>query len=330
MKRIQYVDLLRIFATLGVIHVHSTYKCDLSTCYSDWILSCVRDCTPRWIIPIFVMISGIFMLDPNKNITIKNVWSKRILRLFSAYVVWWLIYSLFSVSINYACGNSISLANFVPFAHLWFLPMMMGVYIILPILRLINADKKVAKYFLIVWFITTSIEFFLHFAGYPMDKIRPLYFIYFYSGYMFLGYYLFHGNFSIHERRLVYLCGFLAFLVAVGGTIALSKFQSNSLLFTQNIGPCIVLMSVMVFCMFKDLFMKERQWATRLIEYVNKDLFGIYLVHLIWVEIYMYLLSHLGINWILLTFIVSLLTFVSSLYMVKLIRRIPYLHKIVE
>ena len=105
MNRIQYLDSLRLFAILGVIHVHSTYKFDLSSCYQDWLCSCVRDCAPRWIIPVFVMLSGVFMLNPKKVITLKENFTLRIPRFLIAYVSWWLIYCLYKVGIGVVTNN---------------------------------------------------------------------------------------------------------------------------------------------------------------------------------------------------------------------------------
>ncbi len=332
MNRIQYLDSLRLFAILGVIHVHSTYKFDLSSCYQDWLCSCVRDCAPRWIIPDFVMLSGVFMLNPKKVITLKENFTLRIPRFLIAYVSWWLIYCLYKVGIGVVTNNlKISIDILLPEVHLWFLPLIIGLYLMLPFFRIINQDSKLTRYYLIVWLAFTSVEFFLPFVGFSIETIRPLYGIYLFSGYMFLGYQLFHIELSKKQKVLIYVGGVVGCVVSIIGTFALSDFPGpNHPLFTQNIGPCLVMMSMAVFLFFKDFFEEERSWMVKLNEYVRKDLFGIYLVHILWLDIFSRIIFRLELSWIISSIPLSVLSFVFSLYSVKIIRLIPYLRNIVK
>lgn len=75
------MDILRIFACLMVVllHVAATYMNPFdSVCFNmtDWQIASVFDSTTRWTVPVFVMISGAFML--RKNIPID--------RLFKIYI----------------------------------------------------------------------------------------------------------------------------------------------------------------------------------------------------------------------------------------------------
>ena len=65
-----YPDVLRIVSTLAVIAIHTIgilWK-DLSPRSFEWQVLNFYGSISRWCVPVFVMISGIFFLDPEKNI----------------------------------------------------------------------------------------------------------------------------------------------------------------------------------------------------------------------------------------------------------------------
>ena len=69
-NRIVYADLLRIIATFAVIVLHVS----VSKWYEspireyNWQMFNIYDSLVRWSVPVFVMISGMFFLNPNKEI----------------------------------------------------------------------------------------------------------------------------------------------------------------------------------------------------------------------------------------------------------------------
>ena len=46
---------------------------------------------------LFVMISGIFFLSPDRNITITRIWRKNVMKMAAAYIIWSLIYALYRI-----------------------------------------------------------------------------------------------------------------------------------------------------------------------------------------------------------------------------------------
>ena len=90
-----YLDFLRLVATLGVIFLHvSAKEYHMYFLTYDWYLSVIGDSMVRWSVPLFVMISGALFLNPDKNITYKDILKKYIPRLLIAYVGWSLIYTI--------------------------------------------------------------------------------------------------------------------------------------------------------------------------------------------------------------------------------------------
>lgn len=193
-ERVVYLDQLRFIATIGVVVLHVYAKgFNLAFGTYNWYVNVIGDSFVRWAVPIFVMISGALFLNPNREVTIKAVLKKYVPRLLWAYVFWWVMYSLILIVRSLVIGNPIKVGFFGPHFHLWFLPMLMGVYLLIPILRKITIDGILLRYALVVWFVFTTVGFLL-FGGWAakFDQITPLFkmnIIIGYAGYFMLGYY---------------------------------------------------------------------------------------------------------------------------------------------
>ena len=76
-QRIVYLDLLRLMATLAVIFLHgATSEFYLPHSSMNWYIAATEDSIVRWCVPVFVMISGALFLNPNKEITYREIlWS---------------------------------------------------------------------------------------------------------------------------------------------------------------------------------------------------------------------------------------------------------------
>ncbi len=89
-SRILYLDLLRLLATFGVIFLHvfaTGFNGPIQ--HHDWYVALVGNSLVRWSVPIFVMISGTLFLNPDKEVSLRSILTKRIPRLLIAYVFWY-------------------------------------------------------------------------------------------------------------------------------------------------------------------------------------------------------------------------------------------------
>ena len=67
------LDILRFLATLAVIVIHMGRIPYVADCWAE--SSVEMSIVPLvWCVPVFFMISGRFFLDPEKNITLKNLY----------------------------------------------------------------------------------------------------------------------------------------------------------------------------------------------------------------------------------------------------------------
>jgi len=164
--RIIYLDLLRIAATLGVIilHIAASKWMDTPVTTINWQIMNIYDSLVRWAVPIFVMISGVFHLEPNRNITFNEemkIIFKKILKIILALMFWGLVYKLSKYFLHneeftvYGIIRSLIIIFGPESYHLWFLYMLIGLYLLTPIFRIFvnNCKREHIEYFLVLFFI---------------------------------------------------------------------------------------------------------------------------------------------------------------------------------
>ena len=192
-KRIIYLDVLRITATFSVIvlHVSASLFSGFSPDSYEWQILNIYDSLVRFCVPMLVMISGVLFLSPYREISVKILYQKYIKRIVCASVFWSALYAIYSSSIYRVFSSERMMFFFRNFVlghyHLWFLYMILGLYIIVPFLKKITADKKLTEYFLLWSMILTIIvpsALLLPFLGtHVISQILDKLYIKFFLGY---------------------------------------------------------------------------------------------------------------------------------------------------
>lgn len=322
-KRIVYLDILRILATFGVIFIHITADglcCPIMS--YNWYVAIIGDSLVRWSVPVFVMISGALFLNPEKTVLYKNILTKKVSRLLIAYVAWWIIYAAAIVAVWYYYKHQPFQTDWVmPHYHLWFLPMLIGVYLLIPVLRKIASNGKLLFSVLTIWAVYLLVTFVF------TDDIKqmfPLYVIHIligYSGYFLLGYYLSKTTFSKINRILIYILGIVGIIITISG------FDEQ---FLSYLSLNVAMMSAALFVFVKENTTDIGPRCTRFIDYVRNDLFGIYLVHAMWLMVINKDIFRDLCNHVISLPLICIIVFVVSLFTTKILRKIPYIKTIVE
>lgn len=319
-------DILRVLAVLAVIVVHVSGTGllpgrDYQLGSFEWFVCLINSSFVRWSVPIFVMISGVFFLNPNKEVQVRKLFFKYILRIFIALVVW---------SSFYAWAFK---GNYLPLGHnagnhLWYLSMIIGVYLTIPILRTLSIDQM--NYFIVIWFVFVTLSFInkVTESSFQLFEIENYFFLG-YTGYFVLGQYLFRIEKSQKMRYWIYFIGFVSFLATFIGSYLMSLYNGKTTQsFFNYFSPNVIFMSIAVFVLISNLNLKISQpIIKRFIYSLSKNSFGIYLLH-------MFLLIHLYTrivrfipNPILFIPIITLVTFGIAYVVTLLLRKIPYISK---
>ncbi len=157
-KRDVRYDLLRIAAAFMVVFLH-TAAAEWHNVPADsfnWAVMNAYDCLVRSAVPLFFMLSGTFLLT--KEPDIKKLYLRRILPLLGIYSVWSVLYAVDTITLTVLFQTPLS--AFLRVAaqgtyHLWFIPTLIGLYILLPVLHAIARFEKgkYVPYFLLCFLV---------------------------------------------------------------------------------------------------------------------------------------------------------------------------------
>jgi len=250
-KRSIWADLVRILAIYLVLVIHSSFlpeRIQIKTI--DLVL--VTFAIAATCVPIFVMLSGALLLE--KKETYKNFFKKRFLRLISPWVIWSVIY-MFVYEKNLTSISHVMRAFITQFESFWFLPMISGLYLFTPAIRIFvqSAKKKDLWIVFFLWFFLISLFPYtrnsLMFPRHVDDGLLRQ--IVNYSGYFLLGYLL-----IITKISRVLLISFFCLLIGLVWTVCgiyITSLSHGGMLvrdFYDYVAPGIVLLSTGIFlCM---------------------------------------------------------------------------------
>lgn len=331
--RIVYLEILRVVASLGVVFMHASISgifCEVMS--SGWKLGVFNTTIVQWVVPVFFMISGGLFLMPSRSVTIKSVLSKRVPRILCAYLFWALVYGGLDGLLTYiGTGNWRFSTNAFFHFHLWFLPMLAAVYLLIPVLRKIAADEKVLLYAIALWFVCICLRFC---SKWDIPQVSLLYKpsqMAFFAGYYLLGYCAMHFTLKKKVRLVIYAMGLLAIVFSLTGTFVWHRNRDYlDFKFLDTVTPHVVVMSYALFTLAKHAASRLKPWVMRLVEFVRKDLFGIYLTHAMWLLIFSKYGIFQGDNLWFYIPVETIVVFVLSLLTTKLLRSIPYLGRVVK
>ena len=89
-ERIIQFDLLRVVAIFAMmmLHVAASQFDSVAVGSNEWFWFNFYDSIVRFCVPVLVMISGIFFLDPKRTYSIEKLLKKNVFRLVTAYFFW--------------------------------------------------------------------------------------------------------------------------------------------------------------------------------------------------------------------------------------------------
>ena len=350
-KWVSYFDALRMISAMAVVLIHVSCKgwVKIPIGAPGWWGSNFWDGATRWAVPIFVMISGALMLDPAKKFSIKKIYSKNILRMIVVFAIWSILYILFDFFVlkDDFVGFVDVLKNFFAgYYHMWFIYMLIGLYIITPVLRVITKRQTAMEYFLIVGIILGIILPGIKSLcdGYLLveeNKIASLIssaigsisgsmgfkFAVGYVLYYVLGYWLSKINVSKAIRCLCYILGICGLILTVLYSGKVSIFSERLWGIFESSTPWVLAQAVALFIFAK--YHCEKIGRNRIVRTISFLSLGIYLIHAGVIEYLLaYVCSDIKYNFRNIL-IMSSIVFAISALLTWVIKKIPFIRRIV-
>lgn len=302
---------------------------------------------------LFLMISGSLLLSEDYRFDIRIFYTRNFLKLAAAYLLWMILYqavyilrlssasSGISVDVIKNAARDIIFGNV--YYHFWFLPMLMGLYLLLPILRAICHIRAALHYFVVLFFAFSILFPTILFFDFPYKdyfesivNLFPVTLITPYAGYFVMGHWL---STMWKEREL--LCRrftppswgialiALSILVSVYGDIFLAKQRETLTSFTMNelfaIGPCME--AVGFFLLIHGIRLSETGRISSVLQRLAGFTFGIYMLHPLLKDDIQTLTQRLGLSVIFEIPLTTLFLFLVCMAMTYVLSHIPILRK---
>jgi surface polysaccharide O-acyltransferase-like enzyme len=290
-----WIDLIRVVAVFQVVLVHLSYVIFFKEkLFSpNWVAANFYDSFSRMGVPLFFMVSGYLLLG--KSEPISDFFRKRFVKVGIPTLFWTVFYLLWSVD-AYSDGTMSPLAIALSMLkamyigdveiHLWFLYILIGIYLVVPILRVFvsAASRRDLTYFVIIWFVATPfLEMTNRTTGFQTALVIPV--VAGYVGYFMLGYLLTDVQLGRRGRFLSAIGCVISIAVIFFGTNWLSVGSGPiDAYFYSYFSPPTVLASVCGFLLLKDLGQNLGK-AGKLVRTIASTSFGIFLIHIFVIQL---------------------------------------------
>ena len=344
-KRLVHYDLVRVIAIFAVIVVHTSgtfYRALAPVTSFDWQVSNIYSTSGKFSICIFMMVSGMLFLNPKKDIEIKALYRKNILRIVTAFIFWSVAYASFGLWIK-VLMNGFSTSYMHSFFidvvtgnyHMWFCYMIIGIYMIVPFLRLISSNENLMKYFLILSIIFVCIIPVLQqlpdTVSMPISIVITqlrLNFVLGWVGIFILGYYLSYCNITKKGEIIIYTLGILSLILTIvlNSLLSIRNNQSYEGLYDlTNINILLTAVAVFVFFRLHVSKVDFSERSRKFILLLSECSFGVYFIHVFLIIIFQhYTLSQKLYNAVIAVPVLSAGIFILSTLIIYYFRKIPF------
>lgn len=338
------MDYLRVVSCFLIVLLHfsgSYWMCVPIESASFKIMG-VYNCITRTGVPIFIMLSGYFLLDRTYTFDWKNYW-KRPVKLLAGFYVWAFFYAFQGLFVELIRTGEVTAGRWeytinefiFGHYHMWFCFLICGYYFLYPIAKRIAEDREILTLFMILWVLWAYVipwgcnwlnlpSLTRYFNGFEMNVVKG------YWGYFFLGYFIKQCKWTTWKKNTIYIAG----LVSLGLTIYLTISQSimegecvETWLGTSS--PFVLMMSFSVFLLFWSYKMNSKGERNQIIVKISECTFFIYMFHVFLLE----KMNLLGITTVsfqplISVPLLSVIAFCISLLLAFIVDKIPVLGKI--
>lgn len=355
MKRVVFLDYVRVFACFLVMLVHASenfYGAPGSTDMvgpqallnneTDRLWVSIYDGFSRMSVPLFMIVSA-FLLVPMK--AEQNMWQfykRRFTHILPPMFIFMILYStlplLWGQIHTETSVKDLSriLLNFPTLAgHLWFMYPLISLYLFIPMISpwINKATAKEERFFILLFLISTCIPYLNRFFGEVWgqcfwNEYHMLWYFSGYLGYLVLAHYIrVHLDWNRSKRLNVGLL-----LTVIGAIWTILSFYVQAIPGVIHSTPVLeigwafctincVLLTTGMFLMFSCI---QQQETPRLILDISKLSYGMYLMHIFWLGMWTSICKEvLALPTVAAIPFIAIATFVSCYIATKILSYLP-------
>lgn len=351
-KRNVNLDLLRLISCTLVILVHTSSNIAYMAITDNWWKTVhIYNSLAHSGNILFLMISGSLLLSESYHFEAKKFYTHNFLKLAVSYLLWLIIFNVIGV-IRFVTveEGSFSLAvvqdavknviRGVASYQFWFIPMLLGLYLLLPMLRAIcHADKWLAPYFvglfLTAYILFQTILYFDFPHKYLFESVMtriPFTLINHYAGYFVMGYLLadlLRKGKIRHVRTVGILLIAAGILLSLMGDLSLAAQygSENSLAMNEMFSLCPCMIATGFFLFINSLRLPQDRRFPSLLQALSGLTFGVYMLHPLLLSPIRTLVERLQLSLALEIPLETLLLLICCMAAVYVLSLIPFLRK---
>jgi surface polysaccharide O-acyltransferase-like enzyme len=289
------------------------------------------------------MLSGALLLQPSKtDEPVKVFLKKRLSRIGLAFLFWSIIYFAWNYFVNHQTLTADSvIQSFLSggaYFQFWFIYLIMGLYLITPVLRIFvaHSNRSLMRYLLVLWFIAASLLPLLHLiTGFDVDK--NLFLFSGWMGYFILGIYLIGTQTKTKTLKRLLVAGIV--LTILGSWLMAYPFHSleQYYFFAFTLSANVILSSIALFSL---LIKRPADWPSnhprfkQLIRAISANTLPIFFLHIIVLEtlnkgLLGFRISLMDITPIIEVPLAAFATLFICLGLILLMKKVPVLNKLI-
>jgi surface polysaccharide O-acyltransferase-like enzyme len=326
-KRASWADLCRVVAIFGIVLIHA---CGAAALYQygkipqvDWLSANLLDSLVRCAVPLFVMLSGALLLKRGgAPATIRQI-AQRIGKVLFPLLTWNIPFLIYDSYHTETPINLLSMLSKPPMYHLWFVYMIIGIYILLPMLQaifdMVRDRRDMQAYLLVIWFVVTCVPTYWPI---PLLALLQQSSLLGYGGYFIIGGVIASSN----RNQVATLAWFLIYAFGVAVTFLLTLHfseQANAAVETAYtyFSPNVAVTAIAAFVLFtrarvSDHIAKYLQWA-------GDKTFLVFFMHVAFIKPVSAAISIINLPMFASILLIAFFTFAISLVIAAGIRLIP-------
>lgn len=293
-RRSAGIDLTKALAICAVLFIHCTanhYAChDVGT--PRWLAADFYGSVSRWAVPVFMLCSGALMNGPEREVPIRKLFGRYLLRLAASLAVWAVFYEAVRLWLSRGTAplgdllrqGGLHLLYGNTYYHLYYFWFVFALYLALPLTRLIarHASEGELRYILAVWLLAGGVlQFIRYFWPFSQMQSSLLYLLVpgpvLCPGLGLLGWYLEqHPPKTWIPSAGLFLLGLaVTFLGTWRRSAAIGQLDQ---FYLDGLGLFVLVMAVGVFrlCQWAGERRREMPGAVR---FISQASFCVYLVH---------------------------------------------------
>lgn len=288
------VDLVKCLAACAVLAIHcsASHFGNYEVGANRWLAAAFYGSVSRWAVPAFLLCSGALMNDPERDVSLKRLFSKYLLRLAVAFAAWAVFYEVFRMSVRqdaapwrmrlWDAAKNLFYAD--GYYHLYYFWLVFALYLALPLTRLVvrHAPKTEMRYILAGWFLCGGvIHTFQYF--WPISRMRfsLMYFsmpgAFLCPGLGLLGWYMrAHPPKGYMDGALLFVTGF----AVVMGATCFRSIRAGTLdqMFLDGFNLFVLMMAAGVFRVCQWIAGRWKQTPGAVV-FLSGASFCVYLIH---------------------------------------------------